>query len=72
MANNPSPIITYTEILARAIGSVDNEIDEWRQRCANLPQAQADSIFSASTKELKDKLEALKNLYFFETGKKYC
>lgn len=63
-----APIITHTEILARAINSVIREIEEWRTRCEALPQPQKDSAFDFSTKELREKLATMKALYRIETG----
>ena len=63
-----TPIITYTEILARAISSFEAEIEEWRCKCANFPQEQRDAMIAAATKEPTEKLEALKVLYRIETG----
>ena len=68
MAKKTSPIITHTEILARAANSIKREIDEWRDRCKGLPKEQADTYFDATTKELREKLDALKTLYRIETG----
>lgn len=68
MAKKITPIITQTEILARAINSVLAEIEEWRSRCNGLPKDQAETCFNASTMELKEKLDALKILYRIETG----
>lgn len=71
MAKKATPIITHTEILARAIRSIDTEIDKWRDCCKGLPKEQADSYFDASTRELRAKLETLKTLYRIETGADY-
>ena len=68
MKTNTNPIITNTEILARAIRTVEDDIEEWRRKCENFPQDQRDTMFSAATKELAEKLEALKTLYRIETG----
>ena len=63
-----TPIITHTEIITRAIQSYEAEIDEWRDRCKGFPQDQADSYFEAATKDLREKLDALKIMYRMETG----
>ena len=68
MKPKTNPIITYTEILARAIRSIEAEIEEWHSKCASLPQEQRDTMLAVATKELTEKLEALKTLYHFETG----
>lgn len=67
----PTPIITHTEILSRAIRTVEAEIDEWRRRCAGFPQEERDALFNASTDELRRKLETLKQMYLIETGTEY-
>ena len=71
MAKKTTPIITHTEILNRAICSINAEIDEWRRRCAGFPQAERDALFKASTDGLRSKLEALETMYRYETGVEY-
>ena len=66
-----TPIITHTEILSRAIRTVEADIDEWRRQCAGFPQEERDALFNASTKELRGKLDALKQMYLIETGTEY-
>ena len=68
MARKATPIITNTEILSRAIISIQTEIDEWRELCNGLPKEQADTSFDAATKALRDKLDAVKIMYRIETG----
>lgn len=68
MKTKTNPIITYTEILSRAIRTFEDDIEEWRRKCESFPQEQRDTMFSAATKELTEKLEALKTLYRIETG----
>ena len=68
MAKNTKPIITHTEILSRAIKSIEAEINEWKDRCKGLPKEQAEKYFEAATKELREKQDALKTLYRIETG----
>ena len=68
MAKKTKPIITHTEILARAIRTVEAEIDEWRRRCAGFPQEERDALFNTATEELRGKLDALKQMYIIETG----
>ena len=63
----PKPIITYTETLARAIRSIDVEIQEWRERCNGLPAEQ----FDQCTLELRQKRAVLCNFYLIETGVEY-
>ena len=71
MAKKTAPIITHTEIYARAIRHVEAEIDKWRSLCADFPQKEREQMFSASTEELRNKLEALKEMYRIETGVDY-
>lgn len=71
MAKKTTPIITHTEILNRAIRSVESEIDAWRNHCHGLPKDEADNLFVAATKDLVVKLTALKSLYLIETGSEW-
>ena len=59
-----NPIITYTEILARAIRTLEDEIAEWQNKSDNFPQ----ELIDKATEEPRAKLEALKTLYRIETG----
>ena len=68
MAKKNTPIITHTEIIARAIRTIEAEIEEWHSTCANLPQEQRDAMIATATAELVSKLETLKQMYFIETG----
>lgn len=63
-----NPIITYTEILARALRTIEADIEEWNRKCEAFPQEQRDTMFAAATKELTEKQETLKTLYRIETG----
>ena len=71
MAKKTTPIITHTEILVRAIHSIEAEIAEWRTKCEGVPQEQLEAMFSIATAELRNKLDALKQLYLIETGTDY-
>ena len=71
MAKKTEPIITHTEILSRAIRSIDEEISECRRKCEGLPQDMREQMFNASTKELVMKQTALRTMYLFETGTEY-
>ena len=68
MAKKTTIIITHTEILSRAIRSVEEDIADWHKKCEGLPLAQKDAMEEAATKELREKLEILKTLYRIETG----
>ena len=61
-------IITHTEILSRAIRSIEADIADWRTKCESLPQDQKDAMFATATADLREKLDALKTLYRIETG----
>lgn len=65
------PIITHTEILVRAIRSIEKEIDEWRRRCAGFTQEEGEKMLRAATEDLRIKLEAMKEMYIYETGVEY-
>ena len=64
MAKKTEPIITHTEILSRAIRSIEEEIEEWNNKSDNIPQ----ELIAKATEEPRAKLEALKTLYRIETG----
>ena len=68
MKMKPEPVITYTEILARAITSLENEIEEWHRKATGFPKEQREMMIAQATKEPVRKLEALKIIYSFETG----
>lgn len=63
----PVPTITHTEILARAIRSIELEIAGWREKCEGLPE----KVFKDATANLFEKREALCTLYRIETGTDY-
>ena len=71
MAIKTTPVITHTEIISRAIRSIEEEIGECRRRCDELPQNMRAQFFDCSTKELVLKQTALKSLYLIETGTEY-
>lgn len=62
------PIITHTEILSRAIRCIEYDIAEWRSKCECFPAEHREAALTAATKDLAEKLEALKTLYRIETG----
>lgn len=72
MAKKATPIITQTEILSRAISSIKAEIEEWQEHAKSFRDERlAESYVEAGTKELREKLDALKTLYRIETGIDY-
>lgn len=68
MAKKTTPVITHTEILVRAIKSIEAEIDEWREKFNGNPDVFMTGMFEIATAELREKLVALKTLYLIETG----
>lgn len=60
------PTITYTEILARAARSIEQEIAEWNDKAEGLPGAE--ELLSKSIGDLRSKLEAVETMYRIETG----
>lgn len=68
MAKKATPIITHTEIVARAIRSIECDITARRSMCESFPKEQRDAMIAASTRELNEKLDALKAMYQIETG----
>lgn len=71
MAKKANPIITHTEIIGRAIGSIEAEIADWRQKSNGNPEVFMTGMFEIATAELREKLDALKTLYRIETGTNY-
>lgn len=69
MARRQTPIITHTEILTRAIRSIDQEIGTWKARCEGIPDAE--QMIAEATAGLAEKLAALNELYRIETGTDY-
>lgn len=68
MAKKTTPIITHTEILSRAIRSIEGDIEEHQILCDGLPTDIKAEMFNKSTEELRAKLDTLKILYRIETG----
>ena len=59
------PIITHTEIYARAIRSIDEEIQTFRNRCEGTP---LEGMLPEMTAELQIKRSTLADLYQIECG----
>lgn len=72
----PRPVITHTEILCHAIRNLESHIAHWHESFASLPADQL-SVMSAAerTREVCAReigqLDALKQMYLFETGTEY-
>lgn len=66
MAKKPTPIITHTEILCRAIRNIEDEIRNQQNHMGGIPECE--SILHAFVEEHTTKLEALKEMYRIETG----
>jgi hypothetical protein len=63
------PIITHVEILCHAIRNIENEIKYQESQLGAIPEF--DATLKAYVNERTAKLEALKEMYCFETGTKY-
>lgn len=61
-----APHITHTELLARAARNIEDEIRQWERRAEARPDQGAD--INSILAPLKDKLEAVNQLYLIETG----
>ena len=62
-------MITYTEILSRAIRQMQEELESWETRMAGKPGME--EYIEAKRDELCPKIEAAKTLYKIETGTDY-
>ena len=60
------PMITYTEILSRAIRQMQEELESWENRMAGKQD-----FIEVKREELYPKIEAAKMLYKIETGTDY-
>ena len=69
MAKKVTPIITQTEIICRAIRSIEDEIKSMQQRCKDVPGLE--DMLEIYTADRTPKLEALKVMYQIQTGVKY-
>lgn len=72
MAKKNVPTITHTEILCRAIRSLEDEIKGWEKKFENLPIEQANAFRASVIEPLLPKVEMIKSLYRIETGEEYC
>lgn len=71
MAKN-KPIITHTEILVRAIRSIEDEIDNMKKKCeGRMEEALVKQICDDYIAERTPKLDALKEMYRIEVGVEY-
>lgn len=71
MAKRIAPIITNTEILARAIRSVDAEMETLERISTQIPMETRQQWLDPQLNPLKAKREALNTLYCIETGIDY-
>ena len=60
------PMITYTEILSRAIRQMEEELESWETRMAGKQD-----FIDVKCEELCPKIDAAKTLYKIETGTDY-
>ena len=63
------PIITHTEILSRAIASIEQEINTAKEAMENVPECE--EMLQKYIDERLPKVEALKKMYRCETGAEY-
>lgn len=61
------PVITYTEILARAACSIERDIAEWKEKAGGLKGA--DGVLRQFVADLQEKLDAVNTMYRIETGR---
>lgn len=66
----PTPIITHTETICYAIYYLEKEVNGWRESLADLPDAE-ERVSIICERQLKQ-LDALKQMYLFETGTEFC
>lgn len=71
MAKKNAPIITYTEILCRAIKSIDADAKELEGKAASVPAEIGKPWLEDEMAPLMAKRDALCNLYRIETGTDY-
>lgn len=71
MAKRITPIITNTEILARAIRCVDEDLQKLEAIGSQIPEKDRAEWLDPQLAPLKEKREALKMLYCIETGIDY-
>ena len=69
MAAKVIPVITYVEILCRAIRNIEDEIKRQQDIWGNIPECKA--MLDAFNEERHQKLVALKEMYRIETGTNY-
>jgi hypothetical protein len=60
------PVITYTEILSRAAGSIERDIAEWQDKAKGLQGAE--NMLGQYVDGLRKKLDAINTMYRIETG----
>ena len=65
------PVITHTEILARAIRCVDEDLQKLEAIGSQIPEKDRAEWLDPQLAPLKEKREALKMLYRIETGVDY-
>lgn len=71
MTRKCKPVITNTEILARAIRSVDEEMQALAKIASQIPEDKRREWLDPQVNPLKEKREALNMLYCIETGCDY-
>ena len=66
----PEPILTHTELLNLAYRTLDREVQEWMDRLAKsgLTDEEVEANVRAICTAQIRKMEAIKRMYFYETG----
>ena len=72
MTKKTTPIITHTEILCYAIRHIAAEIEDWQKRSIQTSSTEIAELVAERVAYLNPKLDALKEMYRFETGCEYC
>ena len=72
MAKKNTPIITHKEIICRAIRSIEEEIETMQKRCeGKTSDPFVKQLLVTYVSERTPKLDALKTMYYYETGTEY-
>ena len=72
MAKKTTPIITHTEVICYAIRALETQIEDWKLRSEQVSDAEIVKMAEEAIANLTLKLDALKEMYRFETGHEYC
>lgn len=64
-----APVITQVEIISLALSCLEGRVAEWRRKLEG--KADAEELLEACCRNDLNKIEALKVLYYMETGTDY-